>query len=205
MQRVTLLVLMTMLETTSAQTTCPGTCVALQISSGECSTLPNYRITDSSRCSAAATELGLSDTTVSTENDGNYPAGCYFSYNSNSLWLNNHGTGVASTSTYQGICETQPSSPPPPAAPPNPPGYLVVAGGYYQRGAPCQSVSERLSSTSECTAAAVALGLSDQTATSENTGSYPIGCCQSLRHEARNLMRLKLLCSPARHMTAHKH
>ena len=46
MQRVTLLVLMTMLETTSAQTTCPGTCVALQISSGECSTLPNYRITD---------------------------------------------------------------------------------------------------------------------------------------------------------------
>ena len=57
MQRVTLLVLMTMLETTSAQTTCPGTCVAAQISAGECcdpSELPHHGLEPLQCCSHGA-------------------------------------------------------------------------------------------------------------------------------------------------------
>ena len=59
-----------------------------------------------------------------------------------------------------------------------PPGYLQIAGGYYMiESGSCGGA--RISTKSECEAAAAALDLSDQTAadyTSSTSSYYPPGC-----------------------------
>ena len=78
-------------------------------------------ITEASECEAAATALGISDTSVSTSTSRfNYPQGCTDS--SGYLYIYENDSGSC-TSTKKCICKFSPPSPPAPAT-----AYFIVYG-----------------------------------------------------------------------------
>ena len=108
-----------------------------------------------SECSAAAAALGLSDTTAASDGQPNGvgydPPYCYFE--SNSLKFNAGANTGSCTSIDQCVCSTSAAPPsPPPAAPIN---YAMQSSGVC---------ANYVTTMSECSAAAAALGLSDTTA-----------------------------------------
>eukprot|EP00964_Phaeocystis_antarctica_P058029 scaffold34403_cov53-Phaeocystis_antarctica.AAC.1 len=167
------------------------------IESGSCG---GALISTASKCEAAATALDLSDKTANNyayQTSPSYPPGCQLSYGE--LYVFGGGSTGSCSSSKQCICMlTQPPSPPtsPPAppsppppplsppppplpsAPPMPPGYLQIAGGYYMiENGSCGGAL--ILTTTECRAAARALGLSnvlrmDHTSTTSST--RPPGC-----------------------------
>ena len=74
-----------------------------------------------------------------------------------------------------------PSPPSPPALPPMPPGWIQMEGPYYVMTSGSNCGSAMIMESSECAAAATALGLSDTTVTmSSSQYSYaPQGCTYS--------------------------
>merc|ERR1740124_2026586 len=90
-------------------------------------------ITESSECEAAATALGMSDTSVSTSSSTyDSPQGCTDS--SGNLYLYQYDSGSCS-STRKCICKFTPPSPPTP--PPQPPSPLVPSTAYFIVYGPC--------------------------------------------------------------------
>ena len=128
------------------------------VASGSCpSPIPNK-----DKCEAAATALGMSDTTASTTDSTSYPAGC--SHGSYLYYNTKLSSTYSCRSSEPCLCAYEPPSPPtpppappsPPAPPANPPGIIKAAGEYYMKDSgKCDGFYVPIAESDECEAAAV--------------------------------------------------
>ena len=72
------------------------------VSSGTCQSNNHYDVAQVD-CETAATSLGLSDTSVSEENDIGFPPGCYY-YRNGQLYFNNAQSSPVSCGTAGDDC-----------------------------------------------------------------------------------------------------
>ena len=150
----------------------PGQAIYHMRESGRCDRF----LTTPADCVAAATALGLSDTSASETNGPGVP---YCSFDSSSLNFNNRVSSTTVCSTFS-RCICLGAGPPLPPSPPLPPGlppasYVAITAGS------CELFGyEHVTTVEECNAAANFLTLSAPSASAKTcTSSYsfcPLGC-----------------------------